>query len=264
MNASKSIDANKLIMMSSNSSKVFNHWPGILFATLLLTLGGCATTVQPFPVTCPQDFPVKDRESPEFKKYFSILPPKGGNWCIDKSTSVAIVYSTGSMMGKLINTVPKREDFSHTVFVFAVPLEFKETDVSTLGSIDKALEKWAQGKEKTQIKDDASWYVELTDSQRDKRFKLVRFESHADSKFKNNCIRWESSQEERDNPKFPGSLMKLNNAGLLCKHPSSENKLIHLYFTERYLAEREDLQYSNRVRQEAERTFQSFEFADIK
>jgi TPR repeat protein len=205
---------------------------------------------------------IQDTNKSEKAKSFSILPPLGDNWCIDRPGVNGIIFSTNRFIGQYTTQPPAKEFlWEQSFIVMANTINTKDFDVSSPAGIKIFLEKWHRGAV-TRSDEEGGWHVEFTPSNEPNQFKLIDVETEIDNNFNADCVRYKTITEESNNPSFPDWVFRLKNFAVVCRHPQSDNQLIHVMYSERRRKGYENIELSNKISAEAEHTIQSLEFIE--
>lgn len=238
---------------------------------LMLLITGCATAFKPHTLSC-ADFQkdvVQDTNKREDAKSFSVLPPSGDDWCIDRPGANGIVFYTNRFIGQYTTQPPSKEVLAQQTFiVMANTLKAKDVDISSSAAIEEFIEKLHRVGAVTQSDDKGGWHVDFTANKGPAKFNLVKLEAEVDDSYKADCVRYKSISDGFISPSFPEWVFTLENSGVVCRHPQSDSQLIHVMYSERqrgWYTERNRKLYgnpplSNKISAEAEHTIRSLEF----
>jgi TPR repeat protein len=244
----------------------------ILWVSLLI-ITGCATSFKPHTLTC-VDFQkdvVQDTNKREEAKSFSVLPPSGDDWCIERLGPNGVIFYTNRFIGQYTMQPPSKEVLAQQSFVFmANTVKAKDVDISSSAAIEEFIEKWHRVGAVTQSDDEGGWHVDFTANKGPAKFNLVKLETEVDDSYKANCVRYKLISDGFYSPSFPEWAFTLKNTAMVCRHPQSDSQLIHVMYSERqrgWYTDRNRKLYenpplSNRIRAEAERTIRSLEFSE--
>jgi len=235
----------------------------LLVSILLIT--GCATGFEPHTLSC-FDFhedSVKDTSKREEAKSFSVLPPSGDDWCIVRPGANSITFSTNRFIGQYTTQPLSKEVFaSQTFIIMANTLKAKDVDISSSTAIEEFIEKWHRVGAVTQSDDKGGWYVEFAPKKGSSRFNLIKVETEVDDSYNADCVRYKTISEESNNPSFPDWVFRMKNFAVVCRHPQSDNQLIHVMYSERRRDSYENNELSKKISAEAEHTIRSLEFIE--
>jgi hypothetical protein len=236
----------------------------IVFVMMLSIMTGCVTVFKPHTLSC-LDFRVdeiQDTNKREEAKSFSVLPPSGDDWCIDRPGVNGIIFSTNRFIGQYTAQPPAKEFLGEQSFiVMANTIKTKDFDVSSPDGIKNFIEKWHRGAV-TRSDEEGGWHVEFTPSNEPNRFRLIDIETEIDDSYNADCVRYKAITEESNNPSFPDWGLRSKNFAVVCRHPQSDNQLIHVMYSERGRKGYENIELSNKISAEAEHTIQSLEFIE--
>lgn len=239
----------------------YTHYIGLL-SILLFLATGCAT-FKPQTMTCASlgSEQISNKDFRVGYKIFSVLPPRGENWCL-RSTGdpTTIVYGTSKFIGKYLEQAPPKEEMLHTFGVMANTVKVKDVDIMTSTEIKKFMERWFYDSGQSFTWVGGQRYAEFTPMESSERFEPIQFKVEVDDTFGANCVRFESKQEEKNNPRVRNWIFTLNNSGVACRHPDTSRLLVMVTFSERHRKGSENYQLANKFKTEAERTIQSLQF----
>jgi hypothetical protein len=166
---------------------------------------------------------------------FSIAPPPGADWYLSseaRGPRDVVFY-------KKVDGAPA----SHTLYVRAVGAELR-TPVTNAAALRGVL---------------------VRDFERERRDATrtmpMRSRAVVDTSLGRECVRSETTYEERDNPGLGGVLV-LVQSSLVCLHPSAPQRVIILVLSERY-AQGQASRVDAVLRQEVETFFRSVEFTPL-
>jgi len=163
---------------------------------------------------------------------FSITPPQADQWCVEHlDKKIGAIFVTNPLIGQTLTAMPPAEDQSHTLAaaVMAVYLDQPVFDDTALRDF---VARWLGSGQLSQVRE--GHQVLESSSTTPHRFTLV--ESNVVIDESPNCIRYDATFEERDNPHFPGQVLILvEKANLLCRVPGSKTgELVMIGASERY------------------------------
>ena len=239
---------------------------GALIIVTSILFEGCAT-FQPQTITCESLGTVRiyNEDSRNGDKLFSVLPPSKTSWCLKGTGDPnVIVYITSKFMGQYLENAPPREDTSHTFGIMAYSVRVDNVDISSPSSMKNFMERWFFEGLQSYSRVNGERQAEFTPLEGTERFASIRMDIEFDNSFGANCVRFESLQEETDNPRYRNWIFDLKNNGVACQHPSTPNLVVMVTFSERHKKGLENPQLTNRIRTEAERTIKSLEFGDMQ
>jgi hypothetical protein len=169
-------------------------------------------------------------DPPVDQELFSASPPKVGTWCTyaDKSKPR---YTTHPMLGDALSERPSKAEIANTTALFASEVRVPEEYVGDLDALQKFAEQWIDNGLGAKI-DGNRMTVDMT---RQDRFKTLSQTVSIDSRMDAECVRYEYSMEERDNPIIENKILLLHDFGMLCRIPSENNKLIIATLSERHV-----------------------------
>jgi hypothetical protein len=239
---------------------------GALIIVTSILFEGCAT-FQPQTITCESLGTVRiyNEDSRNGDKLFSVLPPSKTSWCLKGTGDPnVIVYITSKFMGQYLENAPPREDTSHTFGIMANTVRVDTVDISSSSSMKNFMERWFFEGLQSYSRVNGERQAEFTPLEGTERFASIRMDIEFDNSFGANCVRFESLQEETDNPRYRNWIFDLKNNGVACQHPSTPNLVVMVTFSERHKKGLENPQLTNRIRTEAERTIKSLEFGEMQ
>lgn len=184
----------------------------------LLMLGfltaGCASTRPPVTVDCQSLRMVPSpTQRVEFRSWgYSLVPPQGEGWCIQSSGARGTVFYNHPLMGKVLETRPSDAELRHT-FAFSAAAD----EVPPGAKVDTPTDMF------TVVQQRILGVVPGS------RFTLVESKFVPDSSLGADCIRFDATVEERDNPGARGVvLVGVMRDNFLCRHPSARTPTIVL------------------------------------
>jgi hypothetical protein len=183
-------------------------------------------------------------------KFFSILPPSSGDWCIAERSPKGVFLMKHPTFGMTLTSddPPPPEATTHTFGLVATAFPWPEA---------------AQGP------DDLRRIVrEATEKdvrEGDSRFTLTSLSFSEDASHPRRCVRARSVTEERDNAQIPRELrdgvLVIVNEGRICVHPTHEKLLVYALVSERWLEGRKYMaERSAAILAEAAASLDSIEF----
>lgn len=241
-------------------------WVLLLCLSPYLLISGCAT-FKPQTMTCQSVGSVRifNQDAPYENKFFSVLPPPAQTWCSrETGDPTTIVFSTSKFMGQYLEKAPPREEMTHTFGIMANTVRVDNVDISSTSSMKNFMARWFYEGAQTYTFKNGERYAELVPQEGEERFASIRMEVEGDNSYRANCVRFDSLQEEKNNPRFRNWIFDLKNKGVACQHPFRSDLLVMVAFSERHKKGFENSQLSNRIRKEAERTIKSLEFSKLK
>ncbi len=198
-----------------------------LLATLLLS--GCAT----HNVQLVTD-PTKIIE----KNGFSLLPPEGNNWAILPSDPYMAIFGKGFMGSNEIRS---------TIGVVVSAGRFKDRHFDL--------------KSQEGLREATEYIVKESDPN---RFKIITSTfSPIYQKQATDCINFEYSAEEHNNPRFNGKILITDYSGSFCRHPNSQEYSVTAVFSERRLLGSDSVM-DEQLRKEMRHCLESVRFTPVK
>lgn len=213
--------------------RTYSRWV-LLCLCIMFAVGCAARSFTPVTLDCPalRMAPVTNLDQRlEFQaEGFSILPPQGQDWCIQRLDSHGVVFNKHPLSGKLLEKQPQLVDVFHTFAAFAVARDVKQTKIESSADLKAFVDQLLR-------EGDVGRFVEGEEGSAVRRFRLVESNSVLDNSFGSDCVRFDAVVEERDNPRLAGSVLILNVPNnLICRHPHSPGvSLIWISFNERYV-----------------------------
>ncbi len=167
------------------------------------TVTGCAT--QPRPVT--------DSTTRLHFVGFSVLPPQGNNWYFSRESR----YTVG--FGKVDpNKYKSGIKLTHTLFTTSYSnMVAVGVKIDTPERLLKFSEILLRGKNDTG------------------RFRTLKLELTAYRTQETDCVQYDQVVEERDNPRFAGSVLTITANGFICRNTYSPDWFVSAFYTERYI-----------------------------
>ena len=184
-------------------------------------MGGCASTgFTPRTLDCGRLAPVPNPSGRiELASLgVSIIPPQADRWCMSPLGSDFFTFNTHPLMGKYLDTAPTPAEMAHTVGILV-----------TSGAPPKDA--------KLDAPEDLVAFAQRMMLGDSRRFRIVESTAVRDSSLGADCIRFDSTLEERDNPRAPGAVLVLvNRENHLCRHPYARSPMLVLFgASERYV-----------------------------
>jgi hypothetical protein len=185
---------------------------------------GCAPTRLPAPVaiTC-QALHLASVVDPESRVEFpawgySVLPPRGANWCVGGRTPRGTIFNTHPLLGKLIDEKPAPNDILHTFGLMTTA-----DDVPKDARFATPEEMFA--------------FVDQRFLRPEPRFTVVESSFRPDASLGAECIRFDAVIEERNNPDARGAVfVGVLRDNVLCRHPRAPTPtLVLISASERYV-----------------------------
>ena len=171
-----------------------------------ITVTGCAT--QPRPVT--------DSTTRLQFVGFSVLPPQGNNWYLTRESR----YTVG--FGKVdLNKYQSATEITHSF------LAVSYSDMVAVGVKIDTPERLLKFSE-----------VLLREKNDTGRFRPLKLELNPYRTQETDCVQYDQVVEERDNPRFAGSILTITANGFLCRNTYSPDWFVSAYYTERYIPEK--------------------------
>jgi ankyrin repeat protein len=172
---------------------------------------------------------------------FSVLPPSGENWFIQKQATDNVHFSKGTTRGEY-----------HTVTAFA-------------RSSDTEFASWANrlvlAREGLLTEQLLSLGAKIQEQQwQDSRYKPLEARYALDSSLGKECVRFDFTVEDRGVPYAPGSVFVLTVHDFYCLHPDSSNLVVYIAYSQRFLQGEQALP----IESEVEPFLRSLEFTPIQ
>ncbi len=140
---------------------------------------------------------------------FSILPPQGENWYF-RRTDRGITF-----LKRLMDRPVKATDSARSFYAAAIARETTYAKL-TLPEFRELVER------------------SLNPSPGG-RFRPMQSKVVSDNSLRADCMRYDSVQEERDNPRWPGFVLVMTIHGFTCLHPYAPGLEVNLFYSERYV-----------------------------
>lgn len=163
---------------------------------------------------------------------FSVLPPQGDKWCIQRTDRDGIIFFKSPLLLDT-NPRPARASASHTVVAMAKEVSIEESGLDSIEGLRDFVARWLRGGGNTR----SLGSTLVLDDTPLARFKLVESRLDLKNPFSANCVGFDSVTEERDNPRYRGAvLLMVNRNQFLCRHPHARERLLVLIgYSERYM-----------------------------
>jgi len=161
---------------------------------------------------------------------FSVSPPEVGTWCTYANKSLPR-FTTHALLGDSLTEQPSESEIANTIALFASEVRVPEADVNALGNFKAFVEKWIDRGLGAKIDGD----VMTVDMTRQDRFNVLNKTVTLDTRTDAECLRYEYSMEEHDNPIVKNKILLLHDFSMICRVPSQESKLIIATLSERYV-----------------------------
>jgi len=199
----------------------------ILLALLsCAALIGCATPL-------PEPRLVTDSNQRVQGAGFSVLPPSGEQWF------VAIDASSDTIV--FVKRDPEHMRQRGSVIVLATRFRAQRNDITTADGLLSELDE--------RVRAHSARYT-LTS---------VKLEPYQDAKMPTDCVRINTTSEERNNPNRPGEVLLMTVSGKACRHPSAPAYFVQVTMSERRPVGSLPL-VDDKLRSECEREIASMEF----
>jgi hypothetical protein len=166
---------------------------------------------------------------------FSVLPPQGDNWCIehlDKKTGVA--FGTSPLIGQVLTQRPPEAELYHTFAAMAFVAQVEGEAVNTPAQLRDFVNRWLHAGQPGRFS--AGKMILVASPVAAPRFTLVNSSVVIDEPTGGNCIRFDATAEERNNPTWPTEVLAVVAKGnLLCRFPGpQEATFVLIGASERY------------------------------
>ena len=222
---------------------------------------GCATSTY-----TPQDIdcysykldPVENSHQRVSARGFSVLPPSGDNWCVVRPDSSLIGFSSTPYIGLYVAKRPTYEQSIHTFAVTAVVIRVKKSDITSQIALKSFMERWMEEGQPSRLIGSelhVDWPGHPTPA--------IDFQVETEDSLTSDCVRYRVENEERDNPRAPGWVLKVTREGIACRHPFSNKMLVSVEFSERRRKGYEDSDARKKFREQADTALGSLEFTPL-
>lgn len=244
----------------------FFHIKALLFA-IVITVSGCVTNLppastswQPRTLGCPDvgTTQIVDTNHRFEAKDFSILPPSDGIWCISIQQNYMVGFTTRKLLGEFVDSEPTLEVHAYKQLVGAESTKVTDIDISTPKAIKSFTEKWLTIGHPLK-ETGGQRYLQLSPTDWSKRFKLIQSKVQIDNTYDADCIRFDSNYLAQDTYNYPWDT-DLDFSGIGCRHPSSSDTIVWIYYAEERRAGYQDPEFSTKAKLQVERTLLSLEF----
>lgn len=194
--------------------------------------------------------PVADPDGRFETTGFSVLPPRGLEWCVAAIRPGEIVFVRHALMGKLLQVRPTAEDAAHTFVAHAGLAEpEKPTPFETTSALQAFVRQWQARALGTRY--EASKVIVLNSPAPNATH--IQSDVVPELSLGANCVRYNAVFEERNNPQLPRAVLVLMDEGVVCRHPASPTLLLFSVFSERYVqGQPRDVDLVRTLRQEVE------------
>jgi hypothetical protein len=206
----------------------------------LFTAAGCAAPVanpaRPVTFDCAavQLAPVTDpAQRFDFATHgFSVLPPRGEHWCIFRRDARGVQFTTHPLFGKKLERRPSQNEVRHTVAMIATVVEIEGAVPDRADTLRAFVEQWLASGGPTR---EAGGKLVL--SVASSRGRRIEAKVVADDSLNAACARYDAVMEERDNPRYPGTMfVVVFRSNYLCRHPvAPDPTFIWVGYSERYV-----------------------------
>jgi hypothetical protein len=164
-------------------------------------------------------------------KGFSVEPPSGGNWCLQRQDKNRVSYGTHPWVGKSAKESAPKEALLNTFILAAMRVRTRPGAVAAKGGMLEFSRSWIKNGAEITLEDGEV----IADFKTQTRFKLLRHELTERSIGGVDCLDYSYVVAEKDNPIAPGKVFELHATGILCPEPLSPDTLITLNFSERFV-----------------------------
>jgi hypothetical protein len=231
----------------------------IVCAAMSLTTAAC-TTFRPQAITCDHlgAVPVHHDAAQRLAvDGFSVRPPVESHWCRVPSIPSEVVFVSNEFVDRYLERPPGLADWNHTFAVVARRLLVDQMRVRDEASLAGFTRRWlARGQAATFA--GGQWYADLSPVG---RFVLIDARVTVAPRAGADCVRYEASFEEIDNPARPGWVLTLRGVGLLCRDPRQPGVLVGVEFSERHRSGHQRPELRAQFLREALVTLDSLELA---
>jgi len=202
-------------------------------ALVLLLASGCTT---------PRYFqPVAGTAVPVQRVGFTVLPPQGADWFIAAGTPANVVAFGKRLRAQQPASVPA---------TFGVAAES-----GRLGKVRNFDLRTEQG-----LRQGVEFLLSGSDP---KRFRVLEQRYSFFQMQGTDCVRYSSSSEEGNNPRFPNVVFLLIANGVMCRHPTSPDYMVQVGHSERRVLGTES-SVDDSARREAEAIVESLHFTPVE
>ncbi len=164
-------------------------------------------------------------------KGFSVEPPSGGNWCLQRQDEKRVSYGTHPWVGKSAKESAPKEALLNTFILAAMRVRTRPGALAAKGGMLEFSRSWIKNGAEITLEDGEV----IADFKTQTRFKLLRHELTERSIGGVGCLDYNYMVAERDNPIAPGKVLELHAIGILCPDPVAPDTLITLNFSERFV-----------------------------
>jgi hypothetical protein len=166
---------------------------------------------------------------------FSVLPPQGDHWFVLGESRVSVTF------GK-VDPAKRVSGPAHSFLVVVDTAEIAKSD--TTEDFQKVVDEF---------------FLTLTDD----RHRLLASKVNPTKTYGTDCVDYDASQEERDNPRALGAVFLITAHGFFCRHPFSPDRIVHVYYSERYV-QGQDSFLDEALRRETNEFLQNVSLTPVK
>lgn len=200
----------------------------------LLLLVGCGTASRFKPVTldCVKlGMTPVSRTSERFDfRTFSVSRPSGDYWCLQSLENDGVVFGKLLLGGKLLKKAPSPEETAHTLVAMAKEVEIADEKIETGADLERFVERWLRGGAGVAVRGTKVYL----DSSIVARFTLVDSNVVLREFERGQCVEFQATIEERENPRLPRAVLIQTMDNILCRHPYAQTFVL-IGYSERYV-----------------------------
>lgn len=158
---------------------------------------------------------------------YSVEGPQGEGWCLASKGPGELTFLTHALMGKQVG---RREHIRNTVVMAARKIKHGAASIENTDELQQFVEEWIERGFAANL----SGSEPIVGDTGQQRFTPLRSRVRPETARDADCVRYEYTMEERDNPKHPNVVLILADDGLVCRHPSATEYLVLVSLSERY------------------------------
>lgn len=203
---------------------------------------------------------ITDRHTRVTSPGITVLPPSQGNWCIGRPAPGVIGFNTARLYGEMVSPQTDYKLANHTFAITIITYELKGWEISNQMELEDLATKWIRAGFVSRVVAGVPRFILSPSDTR----KTVEMQVQSERLANANCVKFRADVENSGYGRLPsGSVIFDSNDGYLCRHPSSNNFLVQVHFAEQRVKGYSDSNFANKIRQEAESTFQSVQFTPL-
>jgi len=164
-------------------------------------------------------------------KGFSVKSPSEGHWCLQRSDEKRLAFATHPWAKMPTSKAsPTDKELLNTFVLAAVRIRARTEQLEEAGNLVSFAKDWVKSGSHIELSNGEI----IAEFQLPSRFTLVEYSLTERALSGLQCVSYEYTAEERQNPNFPQEVFTLHAAGVLCPDYFASDRLIALNFSERY------------------------------